>query len=129
MKIIAIVCDGAGAFHCASVKNPDLFRRQIAAQTGAGFIAWAGTPIQGTSLQALVADIERLVLPRFTAGPDLQHDLHFTIAVGWVVFGKPLAVIISAKIVRSIWRVTGIAFLWNLGRRPARDELKELGHD
>lgn len=129
MKMIAIVCDGAGAFHCACVKNPDLFRRDIAARTGAGFIAWAGTPIHGTSPHTLIADLERYVLPHFTAGPALQHDLHFTIAVGWVVFGKPLAVIIKGRITRSIWRVIGIAFLWNLGRRTASAEIKELGHD
>lgn len=128
MKMIAIVCDGAGAFHCACVKNPDLFRREIAAKTGAGFIAWAGTPIHGTSPQGLIADIERLVLPRFTAGPSLRHDLHFTIAIFWVVFGKPMAMIISARIVRSIWRVTGIAFLWTFWRRPAKTETRELGH-
>tara|TARA_A100001391_G_scaffold205337_2_gene205130 strand:- start:4186 stop:4575 length:390 start_codon:yes stop_codon:yes gene_type:complete len=129
MKMIAIVCDGAGAFHCACVKNPDLFRREVSAKTGAGFIAWAGTPIHGTSLQALIADIERLVLPRFTAGPDLQHDLHFTIAVGWVVFGKPLAVIVSAKIARAVCRVTGIAVLWNFRRRRANAEIREVSHD
>ncbi|HCO53445.1 MAG TPA: hypothetical protein DIT93_00310 [Pelagibacterium sp.] len=129
MKMIAIVCDGAGAFHCACVKNPDLFRRDIAAKTGAGFIAWAGTPIHGTSPQSLIANIERSVLPRFIAGPALQHDLHFTIAMGWVVFGKPLAVIIGAKIVRSVWRMTSIAMLWNIGRRPARGTIKEVGHD
>lgn len=83
MKIIAIVRDNAGAFHCAFVKNPDLFRREVASQTGGASLAYASAASLGGSPEALINQLHQTVLPRFAAAPSLQHDIGFLAAVSW----------------------------------------------
>lgn len=90
MKMLVIATDGHGAFRCGVVKNPDLFRRDIAMQTGASYVIWAGAPILSTDAGQVLDRITRLVLPRFTAGPELQHNLAFLAGVSWATLGRPV---------------------------------------
>ncbi|GAB5428274.1 MAG: hypothetical protein Devi2KO_17330 [Devosia indica] len=96
MKMIVVVSDGSGRFQCGLVRNPDLFRRDIAKATGAAAVVWAGLPVLATDACAMVTTIERCVLPRFAARPSLQHEPAFVLAMGWVVAGRPL--------VHTAWR-------------------------
>ena len=96
MKMMVVVADGSGRFQCGLVRNPDLFRRDIAKATGAAAVVWAGVPVLATDACAMVTTIERDVLPRFAARPTLQHELAFVIAMGWVFAGRPL--------VQAVWR-------------------------
>ncbi len=96
MKMIVVVADGAGKFQCGLVRNPDLFRRDIAKATGAAAVVWAGLPVLSTDACSMVTAIERDVLPRFVARPSLQHEPAFVLAMGWVFAGRPL--------VHTAWR-------------------------
>jgi hypothetical protein len=106
MKIIVIVCDSAGLFHCGFVKNPDLYRREIAAQSGGATVAFASAPILDRNGADLVATLQRRVLPRFSAGPHLQHDIRFLASVAWTVLGKPL---LQAQAVRWLGAIRKLA--------------------
>lgn len=96
MKMIVVVADGAGRFQCGLVRNPDLFRRDIAKATGAATVVWAGLPVLATDANTMIETIERDVLPRFEAKPYLQHKLGFVLAMGWLFAGRPL--------VEALWR-------------------------
>lgn len=90
MKMLVIAVDGQGAFRCGLVKNPDLFRREIANETGAGYIVWAAIPILAANAAESLSDIQYHVLPRFTARVQLQHDRSFVMAMAWAWLGRPL---------------------------------------
>ena len=90
MKLLVIAVDGHGAFRCGLVKNPDLFRREIAGKTGSGHIVWAAIPILAANAAESLSHIQDQVLPRFTARVQLQHDRSFVMAMAWVWLGRPL---------------------------------------
>lgn len=73
MKMIVVVADGAGKFQCGLVRNPDLFRRDIAKATGAAAVVWSALPVLAADASAMIATIERDILPCFVAKPSLQH--------------------------------------------------------
>src|SRR5690554_1758220 len=100
MKIIAIVRDRAGSFHCAHVKNPDLFRREVAAQTGSATLVYASAIVVGSKAEALFDKLRHRVLPLYADAPSLQHDIGFLAAVGWTVTGRPLL----AAQAQRLWR-------------------------
>lgn len=110
MKMLVIAVDGYGAFRCGLVKNPDLFRREIAAETGAGYIVWATIPILATNAAETLSNIQHQVLPRFTAREQLQHDRTFVIAIAWVWLGRPLLGVIARH---ARWRVSKVT-RWHL---------------
>lgn len=105
MKMLVIACDGHGAFRCALVRNPDLFRRQIAAQTGHGDIVWAGMSVLASDPGGALAHIKSHVLPRFTARPRLQHDPAFVTALVWATLGRPMLGL-AARTIRNCGRKT-----------------------
>ena len=109
MKIIAIVRDSAGEFHCAYVKNPDLFRREVAAKAGGASLAFASAAVMGGSAKALIDKLQQNVLPRFATAPSLQHDIGFLAAVNWTVAGKPLLKAQVERMLRRARKATGIA--------------------
>jgi hypothetical protein len=74
MKMLVIAVDGHAVFRCGLVKNPDLLRRKIAAETGSGYIVWAAIPILAASAAKSLSHIQNHVLPSFTARVQLQHD-------------------------------------------------------
>lgn len=106
MKMLVIAVDGHGAFRCSLVKNPDLFRREIAAETGAGHIVWAAIPILAANAAESLSNIQDQVLPRFTARVQLQHDRTFVMTMAWVWLGRPLL----GYVARNLWwRVSRVA--------------------
>ena len=108
MKMLVIAVDGHGAFRCGLVKNPDLFRRVIAAETGAGHIVWAAITILAANAAESLSHIQDHVLPRFTARVQLQHDRAFVLAMAWVWLGRPLL----GYVARNLrWRVSKV-FSW-----------------
>ena len=108
MKVLVIAVDGHGAFRCGLVKNPDLFRREIASETGAGFIVWAAIPILAANAAGSLSHIQHHVLPRFTARVQLQHDRSFVTAMAWVWLGRPLL----GYVARNLrWRASRV-FRW-----------------
>jgi hypothetical protein len=107
MKIIAIFRDSAGAFHCAHVKNPDLFRREVAVQSGGATLAYASATVVGSRAEALIDKLQQKVLPRFAAAPSLQHDIGFLAAVSWTVIGRPLLKAQVLRMSRQVRRVSG----------------------
>jgi|GEM_PF-6475953 hypothetical protein len=106
MKMLVIAVDGHGAFRCGLVKNPDLFRREIAGETGAGYIVWAAIPILATNAAESLSHIQNHVLPKFTARVQLQHDRTFVIVMAWAWMGRPLVGIIARHL---RWRVSKCA--------------------
>jgi hypothetical protein len=127
MKMLVIAVDGHGAFHCGLVKNPDLFRREIAAETGAGYIVWAALPILAANAAESLNHVQHHVLPRFIAREQLQHDRAFVMAMGWAWLGRPLLGVIArhvrwrvSKVIR--WHLTLARHLavrvWHQGDRP-----------
>lgn len=108
MKMLVIAVDGHGAFRCGLVKNPDLFRREIAAETGAGYIVWATIPILASNAAESLSHVQHQVLPSFTAREQLQHDRAFVMAMAWAWLGRPMLGMI-ARHVR--WRVSNVTRL------------------
>jgi hypothetical protein len=110
MEMLVIAVDGHGAFRCSLVRNPDLFRREIAAETGAGYIVWAAIPILASNAGESLSHVQHQVLPRFTAREQLQHDRGFVMTMAWAWLGRPLLGVI-ARHVR--WRVSKVT-RWHL---------------
>lgn len=81
MKMLVIAVDGHGAFRCNLARNPDLFRRELVAETGAGYIVWAAIPILAANAAESLSHIQNHVLPRFSARVQLQNDRAFVIAM------------------------------------------------
>ncbi|QYO75096.1 hypothetical protein [Devosia salina] len=106
MKMLVIAVDGHGGFRCGLVKNPDLFRRKIAAETGSGYIVWAAIPILATNSAESLSHIQDHVLPRFTAQVQLQHDRTFVMAMAWAWLGRPLLGYVARN---RRWRVSRVA--------------------
>jgi len=105
MKVVVIAVDGRGAFRYGLVKNPDLFRREIAAETGAGYIVWAAIPILAANAAESLSHIQDHVLPRFNARVQLQHDRSFVMAMAWVWLVRPLL----GYVARSLrWKVSKV---------------------
>ncbi len=102
MKIITIDRDHAGGFHCAIVKNPDFFRRDIAASTGRAEIIWASTA---------VLDGNPLGSAAVPGSQNLQHDLGFAAAIGWTVTVRPLPYRVLTRLRRTLRRASGVALL------------------
>ncbi|MHA6297914.1 hypothetical protein [Devosia sp. CAU 1758] len=102
MKMLVIAADGDGAFRCALVRNPDLYRRQIARETGAAFIVWAGLSILACDAEHMLAQLACKVLPCFTARPQLQHDPVFVAALGWALWGRPLVIAVWRNAIRRL---------------------------
>jgi hypothetical protein len=108
MKMLVVAVDGHGAFRCGLVKNPDLFRREIAGETGASYVVWAAIPILAANAAETLSHIQDHVLPRFDARVQLQHDRSFVIAMAWVWLGRPLL----GYVARNLrWRVSRV-FHW-----------------
>lgn len=105
MKVLVIAVDGHGAFRCGLVKNPNLFRRKIAGETGSGYIVWAAIPILATNANECLSHIQDYVLPRFTARVQLQHDRSFVLAMAWAWLGRPLVGYVARKL---RWRVSWV---------------------
>lgn len=106
MKVLVIAVDGHGAFRCGLVKNPDLFRREIAGETGAGYIVWAAIPVLAANAAESLSHIQDQVLPKFTARVQLQHDRSFVMSMAWVWLGRPLL----GYVARNLrWRVSSVA--------------------
>lgn len=105
MKMLVIAVDGHGAFRCGLVKNPDLFRREIACETGSGYIVWAAIPLLATNAAESLSHIQGQVLPRFTARVQLQHDRTFVMTVAWVWLGRPLLSYVARNLSWKVSRV------------------------
>jgi hypothetical protein len=105
MKMLVIACDASGAFRCAIVRNPDLFRRALARETGAASIVWVGHSLLAYDAGLMLTHLESGVLPHFTARPQLQHDPVFVAAMGWALLGRPL---IAAAWRKGLWWVQGL---------------------
>lgn len=108
MKIIAIVRDSAGAFHCAHVKNPDLLRREIASQTGSASLVYASAIVVGSKAEALLDTLRHKILPHYADAPSLQHDIGFLAAVSWMVVGRPLLQAQAQRMWRRARKAVGI---------------------
>ena len=127
MKMLVIAADGHGTFRCAIVRNPDLFRRDLCTETGAGFILWAAAPVLAINARLAVERISRHVLPRFVAGPELQYDLAFVSAVAWITLGRPLLGVAARqmrrwarRIIRSIPMARRLGALLPMGQSGGR---------
>lgn len=106
MKMLVIAVDGYGAFRCGLVKNPDLFRREIASETGAGYIVWAAIPILASNAAESLSHVQHQVLPRFIARAQLQHDRTFVTAMAWAWLGRPLLGVIARHVGWKVSKVT-----------------------
>jgi hypothetical protein len=94
MRMLVIAVDGHGAF------------REIAGETGSGYIVWAAIPILAANAAESLSQIQDHVLPRFTARVQLQHDRSFVMAMAWAWFGRPLL----GYVARNLrWKVSRVA--------------------
>lgn len=110
MKMIAIVVSGE-KFHCAHVRSPDLFRREIAAIHGSAHLVLAIAPVCGTEVPHLIGFIADEVLPRFVPSVRLQRDPVFLASLHWLIVGKPLISLCFARVIRKLRHGSGVPAL------------------
>jgi hypothetical protein len=89
-KIIAMVRDNAGAFRCVHVRNPRLFRREVAARAGGASFSYSSAAVLGGSPNTFVHKLQRRVLPHIATAPILEHGIGSLAAGSWAGMGTPL---------------------------------------
>jgi hypothetical protein len=68
MRIIAVVADGHGRIRVAATRAPDIFRRDIAAQTGTAHLVWCAVAPAELGARQFIGTLDASLARARTAG-------------------------------------------------------------